>query len=284
MTTDSPPSYVPLGPRQKWERIWEMSDDFWGPPRLKDIWEPFNMQWPGRAPGFFEPRNVFISPRKSMILTCRRQRVRRLSDPRLQRKIWEANEGVRSRRARNPNGTLEYEYYGTSTSFVRTKHKQLYGYFEAECKLADCRISSAFWFAGEDPDGKKTEIDVFEYSTSDDFRRPDGLVDNNRSIYHTNLWVHRFNWNNHRGYQVPEHKEMGIDLSKGFHKFALDWTPTYLTWYVDDKPVRRAKNTNWDRPLHLQFDRETFHNWFGLPIPHNLPNNFEILYVRSWKR
>lgn len=284
MAQNKPPSYLPLDPRQRWSRVWEMSDEFMGTRELKDIWEPFNLQWPGRQPSFFEPKNVSISKNHTMVLKARKQSVKTLSDSRLRKRIYAYNQGVRAPRDRTSNQKLIYEYWGVSTSFVRTKHKQRYGYFETMCRLADCRISSAFWFAGEDRDGKKTEIDVFEYSTSDDHRRGDGRIANNRSIYHTNLWVHRLSKKNHNGYSDPMHIEMGIDLSKGVHKFALDWTSSYLTWYVDDKPVRTAKNTNFDRPLHLQFDRETFPDWFGLPRMRNLPNDFEVFYVRSWER
>ena len=57
-------------------------------------------------------------------------------------------------------------YKDFSTAFVRTHKKRKYGYFEIVCLLADSNISSAFWFAGRSGD-HRTELDVFEYSTSD---------------------------------------------------------------------------------------------------------------------
>ena len=47
--------------------------------------------------------------------------------------------------------------------------------------------------------------------------------------------------------------------------------------------VRTLANTWWHQPLHVNFDSETFPNWFGLPDPAELPATFSIDYVRSWR-
>ncbi len=261
---------IPAGDGLKWEPIWEMTDEFWrtenGRPKLYHIWEPFNRNWSGRAPGFFAPENVVVT-HTSM-------------------QLWSREENVWARK----NGAYLHSkgYRDFSTSFVRSKHRQRYGYFEIYCKLMDSDISSAFWFAHNEPRGSPdswwTEIDVFEYSTSSQ-RGTD-----QRQRINTNVHVHRNGKHPDWGHMNdPKHFDMGFDLSKEPHKWALDWTDQNITWYFDDKPIRSIPNYYFKRPLHLQFDSETFPRWFGLPQTggshrNNLPNKFEIYYVRSWKR
>eukprot|EP00171_Calliarthron_tuberculosum_P012259 IDg12259t1 len=247
---------IPSGDGKRWKPIWGMTDEFWRP-KLHNIWEPYNQHWSGRQPGFFKTNNVMVK------------------NHRLQ--LWSREE--------SPSDTylLQNGYKDFSTAFVRTKQRQCYGYFEISCKMMDSQISSAFWFAHNEPPGQNswwTEIDVFEYSTS-------GAQ---RSIINTNLHVHRNgDWPGTPHLKRPESFETSIDLSKQPHMFALDWTPDYITWYFDGKAIRTIANYFHHRPLHLQFDSETFPKWFGLPQAgdpqmNKLPNAFEIFYVRSWER
>lgn len=248
---------IAAGAGKRWEHIWGMTDEFWRPD-LHEIWEPYNRNWSGRQPGFFRTSNVTVK------------------NHRLQ--LWSREDQPNNAYLRR-NG-----YKNFSTSFIRTKHRQRYGYFEVLCKLMDSQISSAFWFAHNEPSGPDswwTEIDVFEYSTSG----------SQRSRINTNLHVHRFggNWNGTPHLKRPESFETGTNLCKNEHKFALDWTKDAITWYFDDEIIRTVPNYYHHRPMHLQFDSETMPNWFGLPKTggshlNKLPNVFEIYYVRSWER
>jgi len=149
----------------------------------------------------------------------------------------------------------------------------------------DSEISSAFWLAhnedrGHNVDSWWTEIDVFEYSTSN--LKP-GY--DQRYIYNTNIHVHRAK--NMPYIKSPKEIHLSYDLSKSFHVYALDWTPSSITWFIDGKKVRQIPNKHFHRPMHLQFDSETFPKWFGLPKvggKNKLPKAFEIDYVRSWER
>ncbi|QGY45629.1 hypothetical protein GM418_18710 [Maribellus comscasis] len=40
----------------------------------------------------------------------------------------------------------------------------------------------------------------------------------------------------------------------------------------------------WHQPLNMNFDSETFTDWFGIPAPTDPEGHFEIDYVRVWKR
>lgn len=261
---------IPAGEGKRWTQIWEMTDEFWyhdenGVPALRPIWEPFNKNWSGRRPAFFKTENVVATPTSLQ--------------------LWSREDTVRGQ----PNAAYlrSSGYRDFSTAFVRTHHRQLYGYFEIFCRLMDSRVSSAFWFAHNEPPGEDswwTEVDVFEFSTSS----ARGVEQ--RSRVNTNWHVHRNGRQPHWDHlDSPVEMDVGFDLSERAHKWALDWTEDYVTWYLDDRPIRTEVNRYLKRPMHLQFDSETFPRWFGLPETggsekNNLPNKFEIYYVRSWAR
>lgn len=253
-----PPGVV-AGTGKTWKRIWDMSDEFWRP-SLHSIWEPYNKDWPGRKPAYFKTENV------------------RVYNHHL--KLWSREESWES----VPEELKKKGFHRFSTAFVRTSKLQKYGYFEIKAKMMDSEISSAFWLAHNeenrnDPNSWWTEIDVFEYSTSN--LKP-GY--DQRYIYNTNIHVHRAK--NFPYIKSPKEVHLSYDLSKSFHVYALDWTPHSITWYIDGKAVRKIPNKHFHRPMHLQLDSETFPKWFGLPKSGSkkVPGAFEIDYVRSWER
>jgi len=139
-----------------------------------------------------------------------------------------------------------------STAFVRSSHLQKYGYFEIKAKMMDSEMKPGY---------------------------------DQRYIYNTNIHVHRAK--NMPYIKSPKEIHLSYDLSKSFHVYALDWTPSSITWFIDGKKVRQIPNKHFHRPMHLQFDSETFPKWFGLPKvggKNKLPKAFEIDYVRSWER
>lgn len=153
----------------------------------------------------------------------------------------------------------------------------------------DSKISSAFWFAYNEPRGPEswwTEIDVFEYSTS----TKNGA--NHRFELHTNAHVHRAPNNimeeleDSIPLRTPKSYSIDVDLTKDFHVYALDWSEDAITWYLDGRKIRRIRNKYWHRPMALQMDSETFPGWFGVPEKgeNSLPKSFEVDYVRAWKR
>lgn len=251
------PPFLDPGPDHRWEQDWEMSDEFEKTPTniwlRRYRWDSVNDTWLGRAPSFFRKENVVVRD-GSM-------------------KLW-------SREDQPPCGYPSI-YRDFSTAFVRTKKQRLYGYFEIYCNLMDSNISSAFWFANNDK-SLWTELDVFEFSTS---LKPNPHGVPFRNLLNTNMHVHKHPSPNIVPYSSPKTYNLGFDLSKSPIKVGFNWQRDSIEWYVNDRLVRVEPNFHFHQPLHLQLDSETFPQWFGLPgteSQNNLPNNFEIFYVRTW--
>jgi len=231
-----------------WEPIQELSDEFNISTLDRGQWDDHNPRWGGRPPGYFSKANVQV---RDGYLT------------------------LRAREETLPNALLPYRDF--TTAAVKSKHKVLYGYFEVRARPMRSRIGSGFWFYDQEPD-HWTEIDVFEIGA--------GAPGHERA-YHTN--AHVFHTPEYRG-TVKEHMrnpstiQVSWVLSEEFHVYGLEWDEKEIKWYIDDQLVRTLPNAYWHYPLYMNLDTETLPNWFGLPDKGELPTEYIIDYVRSWKQ
>lgn len=251
---DEPSIEAPDG--QQWVFDEEISDEFHCETLDEKKWEINNHNWLGREPGWFSRENVYIFQGTD-------------------------TNALYLRSKEDTQQNLPEGYHSFSTSFVRTRKTRKYGYFEIVCRLMDSDISSAFWFSN--PRGRMwTELDVFEYSTSE--RRVPRRNMEYKRLFATNYHVHRHPNANLRGHKNPKSYDLGFDLSSKRIKVGFNWQKDKIEWYVNDELIRCDDNSYFHQPLHLQLDSETFPGWFGLPQvgDNNLPNSFRIMYVRSW--
>lgn len=239
----------PHGSEDAWTFVEEVSDEFEGNSLDTSKWEPFNRNWRGRAPGWFNSDNVRVGDDCLQLHS-------RLQDP--------------------PPG-YPSDYHTFSTAFVRSKAKVKYGYFEARVHPARSCIASAFWFVRNDRE-EWNEIDVFEVSNKEGYEcqftmnahvfRKGGQMLQNK--------VHR-----------PQAAPLNFGVCDQPFTAALDWTPEYLRWMVNGKVVREIANEHWHDHMWVQFDCETMPNWFGCPSrhgDHNVPCCYKVYYIRAWQR
>ncbi len=76
----------------------------------------------------------------------------------------------------------------------------------------------------------------------------------------------------------------GEDYSKEFHTFGLEWTPNYVSWFIDG--VERFKTTKFipQEEMYLYMNTAIGGNWPGSPDEStSFPAVFEIDYVRVYK-
>lgn len=157
---------------------------------------------------------------------------------------------------------------------VRTKNRfeHRYGYWVARCKLpTQPGHWPAFWIMSDSvfkvgDDGRDgTEIDVAEFPKRD-------------GTYEINL-----HWD---GYG-REHKSKGKKITEptitnGFHTYALQWTPTNYTFYVDGREVWQTTVGGVSQaPEYLKLTEE-IGDWGGDIRAAKLPDYFEVDYVRVY--
>ena len=73
------------------------------------------------------------------------------------------------------------------------------------------------------------------------------------------------------------------ELTEGFHNYGLLWTPEEYVFYVDGKEVWRSKAGGVSQvPEYLKLTEE-IGDWAGDIRKANLPDYFEVDYVRVYE-
>jgi len=108
---------------------------------------------------------------------------------------------------------------------------QTYGYFEASIQMpAGHGEGGAFWLMPQDGSWPP-EIDIAEVSGN----TPNVLVNSLIDGSVTNPFV-----------------DSPVDLTQGFHTYAVDWEPTTITWYLDNKQVfQTATPSDLNKPMYI---------------------------------
>ena len=80
----------------------------------------------------------------------------------------------------------------------------------------------------------------------------------------------------------------GVDLWRAYHTYGADWEPNAITWYFDDKPIKRFTRKRWipDKPMIVILNL-AIGGWQPgqlSPNPNDFPAAFAIDYVRIWDR
>jgi beta-glucanase (GH16 family) len=150
-----------------------------------------------------------------------------------------------------------------------------YGYVEARIKVAAGKgLWSAFWMLPTaNPDGTlhddDGEIDILETIGSAP-RTGNGHVHINHKVFG-------------HGYDA------GVDLTKDFHTFGLDWQADHLTWFIDGKAVftvnDRAAIPQVAEYLILNLSVGTADSWPGAPNSSTVfPASMQVQWVRVWRK
>ncbi len=135
-----------------------------------------------------------------------------------------------------------------SAAALSSRSYFLYGRFEAQLQAVSVPgLITGFFLHRISP---RQEIDIEICG-----KRPDQLLVN--VFYNPGIEGTRYDYG-YRG--TPAVIELGFDASKALHKYAIEWDPHEIRWYVDECLVHRRVN------------------WAPTPIPH-LPMT---LHVNAW--
>ena len=161
-------------------------------------------------------------------------------------------------------------------------YKFTYGYVEASLKLpATQGFFTAFWMLPADPSfNYKYEIDILENLGYDNKTMWQTYSYNNRS----QSWEPNTGINNNGACPVN-------DLSGGFHRFGVDWEPTYIAFYIDGTKCGQFNgdtNTISNVPMQIILDMMVDNDWQrrfneGLLDP-TLTRTLEADYMRVYQQ
>jgi beta-glucanase (GH16 family) len=180
-------------------------------------------------------------------------------------------------------GANDYGRYTSGAIQTKSKFSQQYGYFEARIKGAQgAGFNSAFWGKRAD-ESWPPEIDVVE------------ILGKNKRYYHT---VH------HKS-PVPGSSDKwdsgsnfaAFDPTSGFHTYGVEWSPTFIKWYVDGKLVKTFSDyANYPSVMNM-VNGQAFYwilnlhvgmpNWPDMGVPDNSTkwsSTMQVDWVRIWKR
>ena len=143
-----------------------------------------------------------------------------------------------------------------------------YGYVEVRAKVPQGRgLWPAVWLAPHD-ESWPPEIDILE------------VQGNRTTINHMSN-----HYTNASGAAQKDFGWMGPDFSKGFHTFALEWSPKQLTWYIDGVERFRTKVAIPSKPMYVIANLAVGGNWVGPPnAKTKFPSYLQIAYIRIYQR
>ena len=205
-------------------------------------------------------------------------------------KNWHFENGELHIWSRYDNGKFWDRNFDTNTKF-----RQLYGYFEIECKMPfGAGVRPAFWLYNKDDiNGRfRPEIDIFEAFGY--LYTPHWMNDSLRiSGYATG--VHLVTSSGHQrfgGDRFDEHFGLSYDLSADYHVYGCLWEPDGVTFYFDGQQLGPKVETDLlNIPMFIDLRlRHMEQAQLGSGVlsrsnpytPTDRSNAFSIRYIRVW--
>ena len=167
--------------------------------------------------------------------------------------------------------TGNYNYRG---SYIASKSLLLYGYIEANIKMAANYANNNMFLYAKEP-AEWTEIDVVEIYP---LPRSAGV----RASLNAHVWYSTL-IDTHTEQQTYFTLNGGQTFADGYHVFGFAWTPTKLAWYIDGKLIREGVNSSWHQPVNLYLGIWDPHNRMSKMDPALIPvEAMKVKYVRVW--
>ena len=159
-----------------------------------------------------------------------------------------------------------------------TKEGVVYGRYEVRMRMvgADGVISSFFLWKQESgaDDGIWNEIDI-------------EVLGCTRNGFQSAIHYGKGGWSNMEHREAFHH--FNRDLTSGYNTYAIEWTPDYILWKLNDSLVRKdtsdiVKNFR-NVPMQLRFNIWPSLNpsWAGQFNPESLPKHMYINWIKYYK-
>jgi beta-glucanase (GH16 family) len=224
--------------------------------------------WKGRAPSQYAPHNVIVENGNLKIVTQ-----------------WEpdynfAKESYADGAHKDTYGVHEGKPLPVTTAAIVSKKRFLNGYMEVKSRAPKAAMTAAFWAIGYEQ-----ELDVYEQLAVPKMT-PEGSINHNINRTAIHDWSPP---------AVRPTKAFGYDetvpytTSDGFHVYGVEWGEDYLKIFRDGEFVQGFTQdelgTDWvlNNPMEIWLDSEIF-KWLGVPHKEELPETFEVEYMRVWQK
>ena len=203
--------------------------------------------------------------------------------------VYPSNNGY------NPPDTVHYAYQGGHINTNDTIYK--YGYIEISAKFPVGHYDAwpAFWLWSGNCTTFYNEIDIAENGGGDSRW---GNTGTNMHVYYETHDSCSWDWPTTENYQRIYHTPP-LDTSI-FHKYAAQWEPNTVIYYIDDLPVRTIYKPDstpthnmgvilnfcidpWNTILPTDWDPSKHHTYNYDTTGTDFPQYFEIDYMRYYK-
>ncbi|HUB14398.1 MAG TPA: family 16 glycosylhydrolase [Acetobacteraceae bacterium] len=176
---------------------------------------------------------------------------------------------IKPRPADVPASAVDNAQFLSGMLTTEPSFSQLYGYFQITARLpVGAGTSAAFWLLPENG-AWPPELDVFEVDGSQGPKAADFGVFTGQSgtTQQINTW----------NYNLP-------NLSTSFNTFAVNWTASTITWYVDGHQVYQiATPADMHTPMYMVIDDmvDSASSWNGGPAPGET-GDMQVSSVEVW--
>lgn len=166
----------------------------------------------------------------------------------------EADDGVLVIEAKPTDPSVKPHIWGYdyTSGLITTEptFSQKYGYFEMRAKLPEGKgLWPAFWLLPTDKTWPP-EIDALEFFGGANSRGEGGVTK-----YHWGAIGGKGGW-----------VDVGVDLTKDFHNYGVEWTQSELIYYFDGKEIARAPTpSSANKPMYMLANLAVGGSWVELP-------------------
>ncbi len=166
---------------------------------------------------------------------------------------------------------------------VMDKFSQKYGWFEIRCRIPRGEgLMSAFWLHQVDPSKQEYTIDGRRKTNRDGALEIDIFEQQGRHITDTeskvDLNIH-FTEKGHFLHTEP------VDVSDGFHVWAMEWEEGRIRWYLDGRVMETYEGPTPPEKMFILIALFQYSGWIGNVDPNlKYPKDFEIDYVRVYAK
>ncbi len=180
--------------------------------------------------------------------------------------------------------TSDHRFGATTAEYqILDKFAQKYGWFEIRCRCPRGEgLLSAFWLHQHDPTKQEYKPDGTRKKVGDGVLEIDIFEQQGRHISDSGSAV---DLNVHFTKEAHWRPKVDVDVSNGFHVWAMQWQEGQIDWYLDGQVLKSYKGPTPQEKMFMLVALFQYSGWIGNVDPNlTYPRDLEIDYVRAYAR